>query len=139
MLQFLLDTDHLTLLERSHPPLLQRMGQQPPGAIGVSAVTAEEALRGRLGYLARPLRGASLVRAYALLIGTIQLLNQLPTVPFDDPAEAAWQQLRAQRLRVGTQDLKIAAIALGNSLIVLTRNRRDFGQIPGISLDDWSV
>jgi tRNA(fMet)-specific endonuclease VapC len=139
MLQFLLDTDHLTLLERGHPPLLQRMALHPPGAVGCSAVSAEEALRGRLGYLARRLSSAAVVRGYTLLMGTVQLLNQLPSVPFDPACEAEYQQLRAQRLRVGTQDLKIAAVALVNKLTLLTRNQRDFSRVPGLALDDWSV
>jgi len=60
-------------------------------------------------------------------------------VPFDAACENQFQQLRALRLRVGTQDLKIAAVALANQLVVLTRNRRDFGRIPGLAVDDWSV
>jgi tRNA(fMet)-specific endonuclease VapC len=43
------------------------------------------------------------------------------------------------RLKVGTQDLKIAAIALAYNIVLLTRNRRDFGRIPGLRIDDRSV
>jgi tRNA(fMet)-specific endonuclease VapC len=139
MLQFLFDTDHLTLLERAHPRLLHYMSQHPPGAVGISAVSAEEALRGRLGYLARPLNGAALVRGYELLMGTIQLLNQLPAIPFDATSEALYQQLRGQRLGVGAQDLKIASIALVNNLTLVTRNQRDFSRVPHLSFADWSV
>jgi tRNA(fMet)-specific endonuclease VapC len=42
-------------------------------------------------------------------------------------------------LGVGTLDLKIAAMALTNGLTVLTRNRRDFGRVPGMVIEDWSV
>jgi tRNA(fMet)-specific endonuclease VapC len=66
-------------------------------------------------------------------------LNELPQLPFDDPCEAQFQQLRGLRLGIGVQDQKIAAVALVNGLTLLTRNRQDFSQVPGIQLDDWSI
>jgi tRNA(fMet)-specific endonuclease VapC len=43
-----------------------------------------------------------------------------------------------QRLNVGSNDLKIAAIALENQAIVVTRNRRDFGRVAALTCEDWS-
>jgi tRNA(fMet)-specific endonuclease VapC len=67
------------------------------------------------------------------------MFRLFPLVPFDDGSERRYLQLRASRLRVGTLDLKIAAIAVENALTVLTRNRADFGRVPGLKLQDWSV
>jgi tRNA(fMet)-specific endonuclease VapC len=60
-------------------------------------------------------------------------------VPFDQACELRFQELLGQRLRCGNQDLKIAATALAHNLIVVTRNRRDFGLVAGLVLEDWSV
>jgi tRNA(fMet)-specific endonuclease VapC len=139
MLRFLLDTDHLTLYQRGHPPLGRRLALQPPDTVGVSVVTVEEALRGRLARVARAADGPARLLHYALLLETVQLFHQFAMVLFNQPVENQFQHLLSLRLRVGTQDLKIAAIALANHLTVLTRNRRDFGRVPGLALDDWSV
>jgi tRNA(fMet)-specific endonuclease VapC len=139
MPQFLFDTDHLTLYEHGHASVRLRHGAQPAGAVGISPVSIQEILRGRLAALARHRSGSLHVAAFARLVASVRLSNQLPIVPFDDACDREFQQLMASRLRVGSQDLRIAAVALVNRLTLLTRNRRDFGRVPGLVLDDWSV
>ncbi len=137
MLRFLFDTDHLTLFQHGLPALGGRLSSQPPGSVGVSIVTVEESLRGRLAQLARASDGPTRIRRYAMLAETIQLFAHLPMLLYDDAAELYFQQHR--HIRIGTQDLKIGAIALTNQLTLLTRNRSDFARIPGLMLEDWSV
>jgi tRNA(fMet)-specific endonuclease VapC len=67
------------------------------------------------------------------------MFRLFPLVRFDAASESEFQHLRGARLGAGTLDLKIAAIALTNGLTVLTRNRRDFGRVPGLVIEDWSV
>jgi tRNA(fMet)-specific endonuclease VapC len=139
MLQFLLDTDHVTLYQHKHPPLMRHIAGHPAGILAICPISIEETLRGRLAPLARTLSGPALIQAYGHLVAAVELFAVLPKLPFDQASDGVFQQLRAARLRVGTQDLKIAAIALRNNLTVLTRNRGDFGRIPGLTLADWSV
>ena len=119
MLEFLFETDRLTLFEHGHPPLQQRLAGLAPGAVGLTIVTIEESLRGRLAALAR----------------APEVQHGLPATA----AEIELQRLLALRLPIGRQDLKIAAIALARDLTVVSRNHRDFGRIPGLKLQDWSV
>lgn len=139
MLQFLFDTDHLTLYQHDHPGLTQRIALHPPGSVGICPINIEETMRGRLAVLARTLSGARHVQAYAHLVSAEEVFRLFPLAPFDVASEIQFQGLRAARLGVGTLDLKIAAIALTHGLTVLTRNSRDFGRVPGLALADWSV
>jgi len=139
MPQFLFDTDHLTFYQHRHLPLIQRLALHPADAVAICPINIEEIMRGRLAVVARVLKGAKHVQAYAHLVDDEAMFRLFPLVLFDAASESLFQQLRAARLRVGTLDLKIAAIALTNGLTVLTRNRNDFGRVPGLTFADWSV
>ncbi len=58
---------------------------------------------------------------------------------FDQAAALEHQRLRKAYPRLGSMDLKIAAIALVNNAILLTRNQADFGQIVELQTEDWTV
>jgi tRNA(fMet)-specific endonuclease VapC len=138
MIRVLLDTDHVSLHERGHLPLRARLASFPPEEVAVSVVTVEEMLCGRLAILARRSAGEARVHAYTKLLETVQFFSTIPVVPFDLACEQQFQALRAMRLRVGSRDLRIAATALVHSIVLIPRNRRDFEQVPGRLLDDWS-
>jgi tRNA(fMet)-specific endonuclease VapC len=60
-------------------------------------------------------------------------------MPFTTAAEAIYWQLKAQKIRPGSRDLKIAAIALSLDATVVTRNRKDFQPVPQLKFEDWSI
>jgi tRNA(fMet)-specific endonuclease VapC len=136
MLQYLLDTDHLTLYQHGHVLVTQRVDLHV-GVVGISVVTIEETLRGRLAALAQARDGPTRIRRYALLAEALLDFKQFENVPYNQLAESEFQQLRS--IRIGTQDLKIASIARANQLILVTCNRRDFLRVPGLTIEDWSV
>ncbi len=45
--------------------------------------------------------------------------------------------LRRQKLRIGTRDLKIAATAFVTHALLLSANRSDFQQVPGLRVENW--
>ncbi len=47
----ILDTDHLSLLLQNHPLIQQKVAQTLPDEIGMTTITAEEQLRGRLNVI----------------------------------------------------------------------------------------
>lgn len=40
-------------------------------------------------------------------------------------------------MRIGTMDLKIAAICLAHDATLLTRNLVDFEKVPGLRVENW--
>lgn len=83
MIQFIFDTDHVSLHERGHFPLRAKLTSIPSDAIGVSVITVEEMLRGRLAVLARRTAGEAQVRAYAKFMETVEFFSRIPVLPFD--------------------------------------------------------
>lgn len=70
-----------------------------------------------------------------------EVLPRVEVLPVDlAVAERAGDLLAAVRRRGrprSTEDILIAATALSHRLIMVTHNRRDFLDIPGLRIEDW--
>jgi tRNA(fMet)-specific endonuclease VapC len=139
---WILDTDHLSLLERRHPQVVQQVASRSPDSIVITVITAEEQLRGRLHVVrqaASKRQDEQLALAYSRLRQTLDDLRQFNIVDFTPVAIARYQDLVRQKVRGSTQDLRIAAIALSLNAVLVTRNRQDFERVPGLLIEDWTV
>jgi tRNA(fMet)-specific endonuclease VapC len=76
---------------------------------------------------------------YRWLGETVDQVARLPVLYFDGTAATVYERLLSQKVRIGTQDLRIASIALSQSAVLLTRNSQDFSRVPGLQLDDWTI
>ncbi len=135
---FILDTDHISLFQRNDPQVSIRVLGMPSLELATTVITVEEQLRGRLGRVRRARSDEEIVRAYQNLLATSLFFRTITIIGFDEQAQAIFKTLRAQKIRAGTQDLRIAAIALSRDATVVTRNRQDFEAIPSLKIEDWS-
>ncbi|BAY94696.1 MULTISPECIES: type II toxin-antitoxin system VapC family toxin [unclassified Tolypothrix] len=138
---YILDTDHLSILDRGGAGaqrLLMRLANVNPNEIVATIISYEEQTRGWLSYLAKARTFEGQVEAYKQLKKQLTNYCAIPILEFDGQAAQEFQRLKALYPRLGTMDLKIAAIALVNQAILLTRNSADFGQISGLSIQDWT-
>ncbi len=136
---YILDTDHISLYQQGHPTLGQRLDHLSPNQVATSVITYDEQVSGRLAMVRKARNPQERINAYYWLQRTLYFYCRMPVLPFDEVAAAIFQQLTTAKLRMGTQDLFIASIALANEMILLTRNMHDFQKVPGLTLEDWSV
>ncbi len=94
-------------------------------------------MRGWLAAIRRQRSTRGQVLYYMRLEDVTRFFAQWRVLPFDEAAADRFDELRAQRIRVGSQDLKIAAVYLMNDATLLSSNRRDFDQVPGLTVEDW--
>ena len=69
---------------------------------------------------------------------TLEFLCDAQLLDFDEEAAQEYERLRATYRRLGTNDLRIAAIALCVGATVVTRNVRDFSQVKGLTVENWT-
>jgi tRNA(fMet)-specific endonuclease VapC len=117
---------------------------QPSGRV-ITVITLEEQIQGWFAQIRRASQMPSsehqakrLDQAYSGLRRSVQFLNQFQVLDLTVASQIRFAELRQQRIRIGTQDLRIAAICLVNDLTLVTRNCQDFEQVPELQLEDWS-
>ena len=141
MSRYILDTDCFSLWQQNHPMMVQRVEVNAEN-IAVTIVTVEELIRGRFNVIrqaSEPSQAEKLVLAYTRLWDTLEDFKILNILKFDRNAGTVYTEFRRQRIRIGTQDLRIAAIVLANNAILVTRNYQDFSQVPGLVQEDWTI
>jgi len=137
----ILDTDHfselLSLKSAASKALHARLAAADD-ELAVTIVTAEELLRGWLSAIHQTPAPRDQMRPYGRLQHLLGALSDWTVLPWESVAIDIFEQLRPQHRRLGTMDLKIAAIALTHQATVLTRNTRDFAAISGLAIADWT-
>ena len=139
MTVWILDTDHISLYQRGDLNVINRLSAANPENLAVTVISLEEQMYGRLSEIKRATSAISLINAYARLEITLDYFKSVQVLPFDQNAHTSFEGLIRQKLRVGTQDLRIAAIALSVNGIVVTRNQKDFGKVPNLQVENWAA
>ena len=138
-----LDTDHLSVLERNTAPgsttLRAHLARLSPDEVVTTIISYEEHMQGWMAYLAQSRSVAQQVVAYGRLRQHLDNYRRIPILEFDEAAAVVFQRLRRSRRHIGTMDLKIAAIVLSRDALLLSKALADFGQVPGLQVEDWTA
>ncbi len=134
-----LDTDTLVLFQEGHGEVCRRVLSKPVDELATTAITVEEQLSGWYTLLRRAKDARQLAHAYQRLVDTVQVLGQFHILSFTEPAIDRFIYLKGLKLGVKHADLRIAAITLEHGGTLVTRNVRDFREIPDLPIVDWSL
>lgn len=130
-LRWLLDTDTLSeLIRNPRGVVVEHLARVSPDSMCTSIVVACE------------LRYGAWRRGSAALTERVEaLLGAMPVLPFDQPSDHHYADIRATLEAAGTpiggNDLLIAAQARSRGLVVVTHNTREFARVPGLEVEDW--
>ncbi len=135
---YILDSDHLSLLQRGNDSIRKKLETVLlKHDIAITIVSVEELLRGRLVQISRAKKVEARVVAFYWLKETLEHLCQFTVIGYSEEAEKLVNLWQSQKIRVGSQDLRIAGISLVHSATLVTRNQRDFAQIPSLMIENW--
>jgi tRNA(fMet)-specific endonuclease VapC len=129
----------LTLLEEGHPAVSRRFLEQRPEDTAITVLSVEEQLSGWYTQIRKAKRPERLAWAYRRLTDAVGFLAHLRILTYNEQAIARYEQLRKAKVRIGRMDLRIAAVVLEHGAVLVTRNSRDFGKVPGLPIENWSV
>ena len=137
----LFDTDHLTVFKYRTGDRAQRLNARVATAtadgsrLGTTIVNVEEQMRGWLTVLAKEQKPHRQIGPYRDLAGLFDFFRAFDLALFTEPAADLFASYSA--IRIKARDRKIAAIAVSNNALLLTANKRDFEQVPGLRFENW--
>lgn len=123
-MRYLIDANCcIYLFSSAYPALLKRVQASPQGDIGLSAIVVAELALGSANGFAPALPALA------------ELIEQMPLLPFDEAAARGYATLPFRR---GGFDRLLAGHALSLGLAIITRDERDFADIPHLKTEDWT-
>jgi len=135
-----LDTDVLSEILAGDEAYIAQAAAIPRDELCTTVITEEEILRGLLNEVRKAESERSrrtLDSVYERLRQIVSALGSWNVLPYSPSADARFRAWRAAKVPVKPHDLRIAAICLEEGATLITRNRRDFEQVPGLQTEFW--
>src|SRR5207302_3460126 len=105
--------------------------------LAIPIVAVEEQCKGWLAKLHRTRDIHQQITPYKRLAELFDFLAEWDIVPLSQAAADLFEQLRRQKVRVGSQDLKIASIVVAEDALLLSAKLRDYQRVPDLRVENW--
>lgn len=135
-----IDNDIFTQYVHGNHQIAARILAFPRGELALPVIVVEEILRGRLNKIqqTQARHGGDLTKANELLARSVVSIQQFRILAFSESATALVLEWRSLGIKVGTQDLRIAAICVTQNIRLISNNKSDFHRIPNLNLETWN-
>ena len=136
-----LDTDIFSDFRYGRNDVVARVQSVPADELALTVVTVVESLKGWLAEIVRATNftnPSSLTVAYAQLQLSLAAVSDYEVLPYTHSAHTIFLAWRTAKVRIGTQDLRIAAICVAHDATLVSRNKRDFDNVPELKLSVWN-
>jgi tRNA(fMet)-specific endonuclease VapC len=138
---WILDTDCVSLFLEGNPLVIEQAAAKFPD-VAITIVTVQEIFNGWAGRINDPSQVHQLVWLYTKLWRTTEFLRKVTILNFSETAQVCHQTLLSENKLLSKKrlekDTRIAAIALANNGIMVTRNYKDFSLVPNLQIEDWT-
>ena len=101
-------------------------------------ISVEEQMRGWLNLIARAKTSQQQIAAYQRLHAMLVFFASILLLDYTEESAIIFDRLRHSRIRIGSMDLKIAAISLAHEALLLSSNVKDYQQVPNLKVEDWT-
>ena len=138
---FILDTNAISDLLKDHPKILTRLRAVPrERRVATSIITRIEILEGRFASITKAANRTELLNAAVRLFNDEQHLSTIDILPVTEAVADEFERLRINKKlkQIGQKDRLIACFALAHDATLVTRNTKDFANIPGLKVENWA-
>ncbi len=142
MALYLLDTDTITLWLYGNAAVRARFDAVgTTDRVAITLITRVEILRGRFEAVLKAANRTEWLQAQERLRVTEDALNPIEVVPISEAAADRFDTLRANKKlkKMGRGDMLQAAISLADGATLVTRNTKDYENVPGLVVENWAA
>jgi len=135
-MNYLLDTNHWSYLQRNHPAVIARLRSLPSDSTLYMPVIAQGELLVGIELIVSESRKQELRTLYDRTIAEVTEILPITSQVAEQYA-AIFVNLRRKGKPIETNDIWIAAIALAYDLILVTSDEH-FQYVEGLKVEDWT-
>ena len=138
---WILDTDHVSLFLAGNNSVITQVEKHSED-IAITIITVQELFNGWNGKINNSRDVNNLSYLYTKLWKTTEFFKVIKILNFDRDAETCFNNLRHNSKALAKKrldkDLRIASITFTQNAIVVSRNYRDFSQVPNLKIENWA-